>query len=226
MLEILRTKSQDLYGFSRSSQEVSTEAKPVSEAQTSILRQIREILKSSEFQQKIKKGQITFAMIKPNLRITNSDLTDEEVAEQLKKDIALESPRVNGLEIIFELPLPFTFERVESFYAGVKDKLLNLPAAQVNDHHFPNRWEMFKYIMAQGMATFLILHSPQGNAVNKWRQLIGPTFPSLIPSDESWKLRSRFTDLNNGIHGSDSIDSVHEEIKWFASQLEQITKDI
>ncbi|GFR88148.1 nucleoside diphosphate kinase [Elysia marginata] len=55
------------------------------------------------------------------------------------------------------------------------------------------------------------------NAINRWRELIGPTDPSKARAEASTSLRARFGKdvTHNGFHGSDSPASAAREIEFF-----------
>jgi nucleoside-diphosphate kinase len=68
-------------------------------------------------------------------------------------------------------------------------------------------------LINSGEAEALILE--REDAIKKWRELLGPTkiFKTIYSHPESIRGLYGITDTRNACHGSDSVQSVMEEIK-------------
>lgn len=72
-------------------------------------------------------------------------------------------------------------------------------------------------MMASGPVVAAVLEGEE--AVHRWRELMGPTDPSMAPAGT---VRHRFGQSvrENAVHGSDSLESAVDEIRFFFSQME------
>lgn len=155
----------------------------------------------TEFEDGVRDGLWTFAMIRPNLdEIGKADGTDEEIADQILQ-IALE----NGFEPRVVLPVCLRDEEVRDFYYFLnKDILDNVVRLHTG-----------------GSVTLVFLYSQDGGASDKWRSLIGATDPREA---QEGTIRQMFAkDLgNNVVHGSDSLEMVLVEKYWAIQVIDRL----
>lgn len=131
--------------------------------------------------------QRTFAMIKPHL----SDHQMEEIVNIIHE---------SGLFKITQMKSKhFTPSLVEQFYSE-----------HVGKHFFPN----LQNVMCENSTICMILEGT--DAVETWRNFIGPTNVVVARESSPNSLRAKFGDLTNtamnAVHGSDSIESAEREI--------------
>lgn len=164
-------------------------------------------LDSDELSQEIQKGDITLALIRSNLdKTTNQLAPDLEIAETIEENIA-------ELGLLAKFSMKFDFRAFEEFYDGDPKKIM-LELEPKRHNQFDNRWQEFgNTIMADGVTTVLLLHSPDGSAISKWRQQVGPR--DIENNRDLSTLRGKFglDNYSTIVHGSDSPEAVKREIE-------------
>ncbi len=194
------------------------------------LGQIIDILSSESIQQLIECGMLTIGMIKPEIDAAIlpekfeqlDDITDSAIATQILHEIK------NPLEVVFDISLTTDDEFIEQFYSGApRETQLRIPPTDPNRYglELQNRWEEHVAMMKRGPVTWMLLHDPNGNAVVEWRRQMGESWDvEKLRIEESSALRARWAkdNHNNLLHGSDSIESVHRELKLLVSFLQKI----
>lgn len=181
---------------------------PLSEQDRARLQEVIAFLEDPELMKLVESGHITFGMIKPRTHEAKAATvgTDEEIAQQVHE--AVQPPLVP----LISQPFWISGEQAGQFYAHLK----KLPAGI---------FERVAGFMASGAVTGLVLYSHEGNAVQEWRRQMGPTNPAT-PSENGSRetIRHRFADdvSNNVVHGSDSIESVKNELAFLAAQLRKM----
>lgn len=181
---------------------------PLDEQGRARLQQMIEFLENPELLRLADEGHITFGMIKPRTHEAKAGttLSDEQVARQIHE--AVSSP----LRVLAAQPFWISPEDAGKFYEHLK----SLPVGI---------FERVAGFMASGAVTGLVLYSEGNQAVQEWRQQMGPTNPQK-PSDDGTRdtIRHRFADSieNNVVHGSDSIQNVKVELAFLASQLRKL----
>lgn len=166
----------------------------------------------------IEQGNITLGAIKPNaqesrLQAIDDVSAEEEIFEHLsqRKDF--------GLQIMFAVSLKPSVREMEEFYKDVKENLQNVPHKDGG-----TIWDKVLGHMTSGPVTYFLLYSPDGNAVNKWRTIIGATDPAKADKDS---VRGKFAlkISNNLVHGSsgstkeEAVANVKHEVHWLRDRL-------
>ena len=133
---------------------------------------LREILQGKEMSDLIKAGYITIGMIKPRLdRHIDRHIDLEKVEVDFPED---DAKIVNGimnlidspLEVLATVSMRMSPEMVEEFYVSSK------PNMQNKEPDGKTTWQHFHELMASGPVTFMVIGSPNGNAIDLWRQKI------------------------------------------------------
>lgn len=162
-------------------------------------------LQSPELQEQIDKGDITLAMVRPDLGgNTLGGWPDEEAAKTIEAHI-------QGLGVRAKFSLTFDQEAVDAFYAG---RPKDAQSQHSPDRYlvFRNRWQEFSHLMTSGPATVLLLQSSNHDAIELWRNQVGHF--DIVNRRDPANIRGKFglDNYNNLVHGSDSIESVHREL--------------
>lgn len=155
-------------------------------------------------------GKITLGMIKPHIETGNNlPLDQDDAAGVIAGEIGDE-------HIVFNQPFFMTREDIEAFYPHVKESLTRSGNIEA--------WENMEEFMSSAPINLLLLYFPKGNAVNSWRNLMGPTMPERARSEAPDSIRGRHaTELpNNIVHGSDSPESVIKEMGIFADAFTRL----
>ena len=132
----------------------------------------------------------TFSIIKPDA--TKRNLTGS-INSLIEK---------NGLRIIAQKRIMMSVEQAEKFYEVHKDK--------------PFFSDLVKYMTSEPVVVQVLYGE---NAVKKYREVMGATNPD---NAEEGTIRKLFA-LNvqeNSVHGSDSDENAHIEIKFFFDEKE------
>lgn len=157
------------------------------------------LLDDEEFLETVRAGKVTFGLIKPRANEAKlQDFTDTEVRE--KVIAAIQSP----LEVMVAQDFLMPRHEAEEFYA-----------------HHRGRPEIFPRLMEfmiSGAVTGLILFDENGNAIQNWREQMGPTDPQKA---EPHHLRHIFATHieNNVLHGASSLEGVEAELRMFRRLL-------
>eukprot|EP00029_Vermamoeba_vermiformis_P013468 TRINITY_DN8386_c0_g1_i1.p1 TRINITY_DN8386_c0_g1~~TRINITY_DN8386_c0_g1_i1.p1 ORF type:complete len:182 (+),score=38.65 TRINITY_DN8386_c0_g1_i1:71-547(+) len=141
--------------------------------------------------------EITLAIIKPDLarRLTPEQLHHIRTAVHSR-----------GLTVRATRAIPrMTRAQTEQFYGAHQGRFF-----------FPR---LVQY-MSSGPITCMVLQGPR--AITTWRELIGPTHLTTARTTRPDSLRAQFafSDTKNSFHGSDSVESAMEEIKFFFPNLD------
>ena len=141
--------------------------------------------------------EVTLAIIKPDLarRLTSEQLNHIRSVVQSK-----------GLAVRATRDIPrMTRAQTEQFYSAHGGRFF-----------FPR---LVQY-MSSGPITCWVLQGPR--AITTWRELIGPTHVLNARNTRPDSLRAQFafSDTKNSFHGSDSVESALEEIKFFFPDLD------
>jgi nucleoside-diphosphate kinase len=106
-----------------------------------------------------------------------------------------------GFDIIGMKKLSLTKQQAEDFYAVHKGK--------------PFLPELVEFMIS---GPVIVMALAKTNAVQAWRDLMGPTDPAKAPANTLRKLYG--TNIgNNATHGSDSQDNACKEIAFFFTEL-------
>lgn len=138
--------------------------------------------------------QLTLAMIKP-------DASSSPYVVQRIRDIILR----NNFYVVRTKQCKLTLDEAKEFYHSHSDKF------------FYNRLITF---MSSGPIYAHLL--AQNNAIDNWRKLMGPTKTYRAQHEDPESIRGQFglTDTRNAVHGSDSLEAVIREAKFFFSEFD------
>jgi len=182
------------------------------EFQRQLCEQLAELLTSEEMFAIADRGEITFSMLRPGADRNIQQISDVEVEAYIKNIVKTQ------LEVVTSFSIVFTPELVEKFYGGApKDVQIALPPELHQGHH--NRWEEFKDLMTSGPASIILLRDEEGEAVSKWRGLVGHWDVINRRDPETLRGQLAVDNYNNLLHGSDSAESVKNELKLVADYL-------
>lgn len=173
-----------------------------------------DLLYDSHLKSEINAGNITLAMIRPNVgpAANREALPDSECAEQIEE-------MIEELGVVAKFSFQFTDEAAKEFYSG--DPELNMskqPPRNTDDYQ--SRWPEFIDSMTSGPTTVLLLHDPDGNAIAKWRSHLGHWNIDEIRDIDTIRGKLGVNKYNNLVHGSDAPESVARELAIIASCLE------
>ncbi len=171
-----------------------------------------ELLGSKVLMEEVDKGNVTVAMIRPLLDgCTLEDWNDIQAATEIESSIT-------DLGIISKFAVRFNDKAVDTFYSG-RPKDIQLTKAPERYQRFQNRWEEFVDLMTGGPTTVLLLHSPNGDAIDSWRRQVG--HHDIVEKRDPSNIRGQLglDNYNNLIHGSDSREAVKDELKMLQSLL-------
>lgn len=161
----------------------------------------------------IKAGYITIGMIKPRLD-QHIDLGKVEVDFPSDSEIVshvmamIDSP----LEVLATVSMRMSPKMVEEFYLSSK------PNMQNKEPDGKTTWQHFHDLMASGPVTFMVIGSPEGNAIELWRQKIGRSWD--VAKSQPGQFRNLMkSNANNGFHGSDKIQAVIDELNFITKHM-------
>lgn len=187
-----------------------------------------------------RKGEVTLALIKPNLYQGKNFGLDEDVdlemslpvrddqaAHKIRSEIERTRRNADGTadkgEILLDINMQFTKEQAEEFYKQIKDNFIAGGHSDI--------WSKINSHMTGGPLTFLLIRhlhrsapgedwTTQDDAVNWWRKRIGATNPQNAARGT---IRRRFANSidNNIVHGSDSKESAAREISLIGGFLKE-----
>ncbi len=201
------------------------ERKEIGVLEAMYIERVSQVLSHRAIKTLARRGEVTFALIKPNVfegksLNVNPDLPipikDDMAADKIREEIVKEKEDGAG-EILFDLSLKLTPGQAAIFYEDLKDRL--------GEEGF-NKVVQF---MSSGPITFLLLRHVrrdgkeikrvQSDAVDWWRKRMGATNPKHA---HAGTIRRRFARNigNNIVHGSDSKQSVIREAGVIANVLE------
>lgn len=162
------------------------------------------LLSDQDLLSEIRNGNVTLAMIRPELDSSTAiHGNDIAIAEEIETYIA-------DLGILAKFSLTFDEEAVNEFYSGgPKEVQLEQPPMRRNTE---TRWNEFVAIMTSGPTTILLLHTPEGNAIQEWRRQVGHW--NIEANRDPATIRGKFglDNYNNLVHGSDAPESVEREV--------------
>ncbi len=178
------------------------------------LQEINELLQNSFIDELTEKGKLTLGIIKPHAQ-SGRDLPpdDDEATTILLDEIGREN-------IVFNFSTQLTPSQIETFYADVKEKYLN-----VYERPEKTIWEEVYELLNSGPITFILLYKKDGDAISWWRNKMGKTHPAEADPDS---IRGKYgieENLpNNLIHGSDSIEGAKKEISVLKDIVSELTQ--
>ena len=156
----------------------------------------------------------TLALIRPggedNIR---SELLDGSAQDTLEGNI-------QHLGILLKFAFQFDELTMDTFYAGPpRENQLQRPPEHYSDS--PNRWHEFVRIMTCAPTVGLLLHDPDGFAIEKWRLQVGHWDVENRPDPTTLRGRFALRNYNNLLHGSDSPESALHEVSIIVACLKR-----
>lgn len=193
------------------------------------------------------RGEITVALIKPNVyegknlrfkkekpAIYKDNQAANTIRYHIQKPFITKNKETQDIisedkgEILIDLNMQFTPDQVGKFYEAVKNRKFDDP--EQKRQWKEEVWPRIEKHMSSGPVTFLLLRhlkkdqnngwKVQQDAVNWWRRRMGATNPQNASPDT---LRGRFARSigNNIVHGSDAKESAGREAKLVGEFLLQ-----
>ncbi len=169
-------------------------------------------LRSEYLAQLIRHGFVTFGMLKPLLHVNSRGLpdSDDAAAERLMQEIGLS-------RVALHFSAMFNIPEATAFY----EPLGRQWAGQMSAYRSGRTViEAVTDDLISGPVTCMLLDYPEGDAIERFRELIGYRVPSRADPDT---LRARFAKdeslPNNLFHSSDSPDEALREINVVANVL-------
>lgn len=171
------------------------------------------LLADTRLQSEIEAGNVTLAMVRPNVgpEANVLNLPDIEAAEKIEE-------MIEGLGIVAKFSIKFTTEMAQEFYKGDPHKSM-LKETPANQDKYETKWPEFIDLMTAGPTTVIILYSPDGNAISKWREHLGHWNIDKIRDPQTIRGKFGTNRHNNLVHGSDAPSSVTRELEIIKSVL-------
>jgi len=192
-------------------------ARTTSEEPSGATEALTELLRSDQLHELIERGDVTLAMIRPNV---GPDANLESLPDVMAAEVI--EGEIQGLGVMAKFSLIFDEEGIEEFYDGPAKTESMIPALPLKNQDFENRWDEFKNTMTSGPVTVFLLHSSNGDAVSTWRSHLGHWNIEEVRDPQTIRGRHGVDNLNNLVHGSDSPTSVAREVKIISALLERI----
>ncbi len=167
---------------------------------------ITDILNDDLLDNEIQAGNITLAMIRPSVGpdANNLHLPDLDAAAKIEE-------MIRGLGVVTKFSFHFSKEAVEEFYQGGPQENM-LKEAPIDGVAYMTRWPEFVDFMSSTPTTAILLHSPDGDAIEKWRAHLGHWNIDEVRDESTIRGKLGVNKYNNLVHGSDAPQSVHREI--------------
>lgn len=174
---------------------------------------VLDILRDPRLQEEILAGNITLAMVRPNVgpEANIEGLPDAECAEKIEEMIV-------GLGAVTKFSFQFTKEATEEFYGGGPEASMSKEPPR-NPVLYNNRWPEFVDFMTSGQTTALLLHDPEGEAIAKWRAHLGHWNIDEVRDMSTIRGILGVNKYNNLVHGSDAPEAVLRELGIIADIL-------
>lgn len=193
----------------RTSQNQSTES----------LFEVLSLLNDPRLEQEILAGNITLAMVRPNVgpEANNLDLPDIEAAGRIEE-------MIEDLGVLAKFSFNFTTETTEEFYGGGPQESMSKEDPR-QPGKYDSRWPEFVDFMTSGPTTVILLHSPNGDAVQRWRSHLGHWNIDEVRDESTIRGKLGVNKYNNLVHGSDAPESVLREISIIRHCVESVIPD-
>ena len=178
------------------------------------LSQVMDLLSDTRLEDEILAGNITLAMIRPNVgpEANNLGLEDIDAADKIEE-------MIEGLGVLAKFSFNFNQQEVEEFYGGGPQDSMSKEAPR-NPSQYETRWPEFVDFMTSGPTTVILLHSPSGDAIPKWRSHLGHWNIDEVRDETTIRGKLGVNKYNNLVHGSDSPESVLRELSIIRSCIQ------
>lgn len=178
------------------------------------LSQVIDLLNDPRLEEEIAAGNITLAMIRPNVgpEANNLGLEDIDAAEKIEE-------MIEGLGVLAKFSILFSQEAAEEFYGGGPQESMSKEKPR-NPDEYESRWPEFVDFMTSGPTTVILLHSPNGDAIPRWRSHLGHWNIDEVRDETTIRGILGVNKYNNLVHGSDAPESVLRELSIIKSCVE------
>lgn len=178
------------------------------------LSQVLDLLNDPRLGEGIAAGNITLAMIRPNVgpEANNLGLEDIDAAEKIEE-------MIEGLGVLAKFSILFSHEAAEEFYGGGPQESMSKESPR-NPVKYESRWPEFVDFMTSGPTTVILLHSPNGDAIPRWRSHLGHWNIDEVRDKTTIRGILGVNKYNNLVHGSDAPESVLRELSIIKSCVE------
>lgn len=178
------------------------------------LSQVIDLLNDPRLGEEIAAGNITLAMIRPNVgpEANNLGLEDIDAAEKIEE-------MIEGLGVLAKFSILFSQEAAEEFYGGGPQESMSKEKPR-NPDEYESRWPEFVDFMTSGPTTVILLHSPNGDAIPRWRSHLGHWNIDEVRDETTIRGILGVNKYNNLVHGSDAPESVLRELSIIKSCVE------
>jgi nucleoside diphosphate kinase len=176
---------------------------------------VEELLQDPGLREQIITGNVTFAMIRPNVGPDANilGLSDQGCADQIEM-------MIHDLGFLAKFSFQFTPEAAEEFYQGAPKMSMTQETAR-DPSQYESRWQEFINFMTSGSVTAILLHSPDGKAIEKWRAHLGHWNIDDVRDMDTIRGKLGVNKYNNLVHGSDSPEAVLRELNIVSRILRQ-----
>ncbi len=174
---------------------------------------VAELLRDPYLAEEIKAGNVTLAMIRPDVgpNANVEGLSDLEAADNIEG-------MIEGLGEMAKFSLVFSEDAAKDFYQGGPEASMRREPAK-DSSRYESKWPEFIELMTSGPTTAILLYSPDGDAIERWRAHLGHWNIDLIRDPATIRGRFGVDKHNNLVHGSDAPESVLREIAIIARCL-------
>lgn len=185
----------------------------------STIYEIIDILEDSRLQAEIAAGNVSLAMIRPNVgpEANVLGLPDIEASNEIEG-------LIQNLGFTAKFSFRFNKEAVEEFYGGDPRDGMSKGTAK-DSEKYSNRWLEFVDFMTSGPTTAILLFSPNGDAIPLWRSHLGHWNIDKERDPNTIRGKLGVDKFNNLVHGSDSPQSVSRELEIIKSCLRASLED-
>lgn len=168
--------------------------------------EVTALLGDARLAEEIKTGNVTLAMIRPNVgpEANVFGLTDNEAADTIEG-------MIEGLGEMAKFSFHFTPEAAREFYEGGPEASMR-NEAPIDSTRYETRWPEFIDFMTSGPTTAILLYSPTGDAISRWRAHLGHWNIDQVRDMNTIRGKLGVNKYNNLVHGSDSPESVLREL--------------
>lgn len=184
------------------------------------LAQASDLLADPRLQDEIRSGNITLAMIRPSVgpEANNLGLDDIEAANKIEE-------MIEGLGVLAKISIKLTPQAAEEFYGGGPRENMS-KEAPINPNIYESRWPEFIDFMTSGPTTIILLYSPAGDAISRWRSHLGHWNIDEVRDEATIRGKLGVNKYNNLVHGSDSPESVLREASIIRSCIQRKFSEI
>lgn len=172
-----------------------------------------DLLQDEQLKNEILNGNITLAMIRPQVGPTANieGLHDREAADKIEE-------MIENLGVVAKFSFTFSTKAAEEFYGGGPQESMS-KETPLDTEKYSSRWPEFIDFMTSGPATVLILHSPNGDAIPTWRAHLGHWNIDQVRDPSTIRGKFGVNKYNNLVHGSDAPEAVIRELGIIAQCL-------